>query len=85
MQIAVPYILFSAGLRHVAALRATLLAFMEPILNPIWVMLGTGEVPGPGTIAGGLVILSCLAADAVVRQNQLRRISEAATMEGVDR
>ncbi len=83
LQIAVPYVMFSAGLRHVAALRATLLAFIEPILNPVWVMAGTGEVPGVGTVAGGCVILSCLVVDATLRQNRLRRLTAPATMDSV--
>jgi drug/metabolite transporter, DME family len=75
LQIAVPYVMFAAGLRHLPALRATLLAFAEPILNPVWVMLGTGEFPGTGAVAGGCVILTCLVADAVLRQKQLRRLT----------
>jgi drug/metabolite transporter, DME family len=84
LQIAVPYMMFSAGLQHVAALRATLLAFTEPILNPVWVMLGTGEAPGIGALVGGSVILSCLVADAVVRQNRLRRLARTGKMDDVD-
>jgi drug/metabolite transporter (DMT)-like permease len=65
-QIALPYLLFSAGVRHVPALRATLLAMLEPLLNPVWVALVTGEVPGTGTVLGGGLILLCLAIDAVL-------------------
>jgi drug/metabolite transporter (DMT)-like permease len=64
-QIAIPYRLFSMGIREVAALRATLLAMVEPLLNPVWVALGTGEIPGIGTMLGGGLILACLALDAV--------------------
>ncbi len=85
LQLAVPYIMFSAGLRLVPALRATLLAFVEPILNPVWVMVGTGEVPGAGTVIGGFVILTCLVADSILRQKRLRRLTRPDKMDAVKR
>lgn len=65
-QIALPYILFSVGVREVPALRATILAMIEPLLNPLWVAIGTGEIPGIGTSVGGGIILFCLVLDALV-------------------
>lgn len=73
VQLAAPYIMFTAGLRHVAAFRATLLSFIEPVLNPTWVMLGHGEVPGPGAILGGVVILTSLLLDALMRRKLPRK------------
>ena len=66
MQLALPYALFSAGIRHVTALRATLLALIEPILNPVWVALGSGETPGAWALVGGCFILGSLALDALI-------------------
>jgi drug/metabolite transporter (DMT)-like permease len=65
-QIGVSYVLFSHGLRHVTALRAILLGLVEPVLNPLWVWLGNGERPSAWTIAGGAVILICLAAESLM-------------------
>jgi hypothetical protein len=33
---------------------------MEPILNPIWVMIGYGEIPGVWAISGGFIIIFAL-------------------------
>lgn len=61
LQIAAPYVLFSYGLRHVTAVEAGLLALVEPVLNPVWVMIGVREVPTWPTLAGGALILTALA------------------------
>lgn len=56
-QIGLSYILFSRGVSRLAALESTLLAFVEPLLNPLWVLLGTGERPGFVVLLGGCLIL----------------------------
>ena len=60
-QIGVAYFLLLSALRHVAALEASLLMFVEPVLSPIWAWLFHGETPGAWTLAGGAVILSTTA------------------------
>ena len=67
-QLGVSYVLFSHGLRHVTALRAILLGLVEPLLNPLWVWLGSGESPSAWTIAGGAVIIVCLAVESLTRR-----------------
>jgi drug/metabolite transporter (DMT)-like permease len=66
-QIGISYVLFSGGLVYLTALRAILLGLVEPLLNPIWVWLGNGEMPGNWAIAGGAVIIACLAVDSLTR------------------
>jgi DME family drug/metabolite transporter len=62
IQIAAPYVLFSYGLRRVPAVEAGLLALVEPVLNPVWVMIGIREAPTWPTLAGGALIIAALAA-----------------------
>jgi drug/metabolite transporter (DMT)-like permease len=61
IQMAVPYVLFARGLREVGTAEAGLIALVEPILNPIWVILAVGERPAAPTLAGGLLLLSGVA------------------------
>jgi drug/metabolite transporter (DMT)-like permease len=56
-QLGIPYILYSIAVRHVTAVTAILVPMIEPVLNPAWVLLAFGEVPGPMSILGGLIIL----------------------------
>lgn len=58
VQFALPYVLYSAGVKHVSAQRAVLLIMLEPVLNPVWVLAFRGEVPHWATIAGGAAILA---------------------------
>jgi drug/metabolite transporter, DME family len=60
-QIGVAYALLLSALRHVAALEASLLLFLEPVLSPVWAWLFHGERPGAWTLAGGAVILATTA------------------------
>jgi len=56
-QIGLAYKLLLSALRHVPALEASLLLFVEPVLSPVWAWLFHGERPGPWTLAGGALIL----------------------------
>ena len=62
VQMGLAYMLFLRGLRTMPAAAASLLAMLEPVFNPLWVWLGTGETPGPWSLAGGGVVLGTLAA-----------------------
>ena len=46
--------------RHVTALEAVLIPVIEPILNPVCVMLFVGERPGPLSLCGGLLVLGAV-------------------------
>jgi drug/metabolite transporter, DME family len=56
-QIALAYILLTAGLRAVPAFEASVLLLVEPVLSPIWAWIVHGERPGPWAIAGGTILL----------------------------
>lgn len=58
VQIGVAYACLTAALRHVDAMAATLLLFVEPVLNPVWAYLVHGETAGPLALAGGALILA---------------------------
>lgn len=61
VQIGVGYALFNYGLKRTTALESSLIAMLEPVLNPVWVFLGYGEAPAPLAIVGGAVIVAMLA------------------------
>lgn len=57
MQLGLPYFLFSKGLQSVSLQEASLIALIEPVLNPIWVALTVSEIPSVATLSGGAMIL----------------------------
>lgn len=60
VQIGLGYVLFTFGQRRIAAIDSSLLAMLEPVLNPVWVGIGYGEWPSTWSIAGGAAILAAL-------------------------
>jgi drug/metabolite transporter (DMT)-like permease len=60
-QIGFAYIFFTEGIRKgVRALDASIIGFIEPLLNPFWVFLFLGEVPSSWALIGGLIIVSAV-------------------------
>ncbi len=57
IQLGLSQVLYAAAIKHVAALEAILIAVIEPILNPVWVLLIMGEAPGPWALLGGFIVL----------------------------
>ena len=52
------YFFISRSMSRVSPVTAALLANLEPILNPFWVFLFLGEVPGPKTVLGAAIVLA---------------------------
>ena len=64
IQVGFAYVFFSKGIKKTSALLACLISAVEPVLNPIWVMLAgifgllsELEVPGFYALIGGIVII----------------------------
>jgi drug/metabolite transporter (DMT)-like permease len=65
-QLGFSHILYATAIKHVAALEAILVAAIEPILNPLWVLLVMGEAPGPWAFLGGFIVLASVTIRHVV-------------------
>ena len=57
VQLGVSYWLYTRAIRHVTALEAVLIPIIEPILNPLWVLLLMGETPSQWALIGGAIVL----------------------------
>ena len=57
VQVGLAYLCFSKGIKKTPALLACIITAMEPVLNPVWVALFVGEMPGEFALAGGFVII----------------------------
>ena len=65
-QVGVGFTLVVLGSRYVPAAQVGLLALVEPVLAPVWVWMGVGEVPGLATIVGGTIILLAITTDGIL-------------------
>ena len=60
------FVLITLGARYLPAAEVALLSLSEVVLAPIRVWIGVGEVPALLTLAGGVIVLSAVIAQAVV-------------------
>jgi drug/metabolite transporter, DME family len=65
LQIGLPYVLYAIAVRRLRALESSLLATIEPVLSPVWVVLATGETPSTLAMAGGAMIVIAVAAQGI--------------------
>jgi drug/metabolite transporter (DMT)-like permease len=65
-QLALPYFLYSKAIRHVSALEAITVTFVEPILNPVWALLLIGERPSTWALVGGFTIFMAVVLRAIL-------------------
>ncbi len=69
-QIGIAYLLFTKGIAAgVRSLDASIIGFIEPLLNPVWVFLFLREQPTNWAILGGAIIITTVAAHTL---NQYR-------------
>ena len=57
LQMGVPYILFAYVSSRISPLACSLIGMLEPLLNPIWVAIFYGEIPGFYALIGGVIII----------------------------
>jgi len=60
VSLGIGYALFSYGIQRVRALEAVLIPAIEPLINPIWVFLLIGEMPGMWAFVGGTLVLAAV-------------------------
>lgn len=77
-QLGLAYVLFSTGIKKTPPITASLIAALEPLLNPIWVYLfwPTHERPGAWALVGGVIVLTAVVAYNVLSMRMSRRAAE---------
>ena len=74
-QAGIGFTLVVLGTRYIPAAQVGLLAMVEPVLAPIWVWMGVGEVPGLATIVGGAIIFMAITIDGILNIKSSERHS----------
>lgn len=60
VQLGASYWLYARAIKHVTALEAVLIPVIEPILNPVWVLIAMNERPTAMAVAGGAIVLGAV-------------------------
>ena len=58
VQLGLSYWLYTRAIRHVTALEGVIIPIIEPLLNPVWVLLFVGEAPSGLALIGGAVVIT---------------------------
>lgn len=59
-QLGISYILYVKSSEYCPPLACCLLGGLEPLLNPVWVMLFDGEKPGIFALTGGIIVVATI-------------------------
>ncbi|HMJ09413.1 MAG TPA: DMT family transporter [Pyrinomonadaceae bacterium] len=77
-QIGLSYMLFTTGMAAgVRSLDASIVGFIEPLFNPLWVFVFVGEEPSRWALLGGAIIVTTVAVHSI-RQTLGRRNAQTA-------
>jgi drug/metabolite transporter (DMT)-like permease len=69
-QMGIPNIAYGIGIKKVRALSASLITMLEPLMNPIWVLIFVHEVPSVFSIIGGIIILGFILLREIIGARQ---------------
>jgi drug/metabolite transporter (DMT)-like permease len=61
-QLGIPYVLLAHASGWCPPLICALLGALEPLLNPVWVAIFDGELPGVPALIGGLIVIAAVTA-----------------------
>lgn len=76
VQIGISYVLFIKGVTGgTRPLDASIIGFIEPLLNPVWVFIFVGEQPSSWAILGGAIIIATVAAHTLIQYRTKIRVS----------
>lgn len=70
VQIGIPYILLALATNHCPPLALSLIGALEPLLNPVWVMIFVGERPGVYSIIGGVIVIGAVTAQCILQDKK---------------
>ena len=82
-QLGIPYIFYTRAIPAVSSLEAILITILEPILNPVWVALITGEKPGVLTVMAGLLVVGTVILRGIYQARKPLSAAENAASEKV--
>lgn len=79
LQLGIAYILYVKASEYCPPLACALLGAVEPLLNPVWVLLFDGERPGLFALIGGVIVIASVTLWCIFGKDQ----DHAATSSGV--
>lgn len=69
-QIGIGYLFYMKSLKLISPLDTSLVCLLEPIANPIWVLLFIGETPTTYAIVGSVFVIAGITANIIISKKQ---------------
>ncbi|MBQ7822006.1 MAG: DMT family transporter [Clostridia bacterium] len=76
VQLGIPYTLVAIAGPYCPALVSTVVTVFEPLLNPVWVALIYGEIPGVWSFIGGVVVIVNVLVYCVMRDKREAKLKQ---------
>ena len=76
-------LLFSYGIKRTTAIQAMLTAIVDPILNPVWVLIVLGEKPSPWALLGGAIIITAVVSSSMIGLRRDERMFKNQSTDGL--
>lgn len=63
-------VLMAKSAPHLASVEVSMLLMLDPILNPVWVALAVGEIPGTLALIGMVIVIGCVIINILVENHE---------------
>jgi drug/metabolite transporter (DMT)-like permease len=70
VQLGIPYVLYALASKDCSPLACSLIGMIEPILNPVWVFIFAGEMPGFYALVGGAIVIAAVTTWCVIGEKE---------------
>ena len=69
-QLGISYVLYVRSTQYCPPLACCLISVIEPLLNPVWVAIFDGEMPGKFAFIGGIIVIATVTAWCILSRKQ---------------
>lgn len=72
-QLGISYIIYANAVKHVSSIDAILVPIIEPLFNPIWVIIFAHEAPSIQAVIGGIIVVMAIVARNILMTKQQKK------------
>lgn len=69
-------VLMAKSAPHLASVEVSMLLMLDPILNPVWVALAVGEIPGTLALIGMVIVIGCVIINILVENHEETKLNK---------
>lgn len=73
-------VLMAKSAPHLASVEVSMLLMLDPILNPVWVALAVGEIPGTLALIGMVIVIGCVIINILVENHEETKLNKVQSL-----